>query len=280
MRDDLGDRMKMYEAAESGRRFMPLVPIIARLDGRCFSAFTRGMERPFDRALAYAMHDTTEYLVRESEACCGYTQSDEITLAWYSMSAKSQVFFDGRIQKMVSVLASACTGHFTAFARECLPGKSDSLPMFDCRAWPVPTLQEATNAFLWREWDATKNAISSAASAHYSHRELCGKNGRQKQEMLHAKGVNFNDYPAWFRHGLWVVRRRTRRTFTAAEIEQLPAQHEARSNPDLVVERQSYERHVEPRLSQILNGKEFLFGGAEPMPVADHVAPTAGTTAN
>ena len=59
MNDALGDRMKSYEMAEAGRRFMPLLPILARIDGRCFSAFTAGMERPYDTGMADAMIATT-----------------------------------------------------------------------------------------------------------------------------------------------------------------------------------------------------------------------------
>lgn len=33
MSDDLGDRMKMYEGMEAGRRLMPLLPVLARIDG-------------------------------------------------------------------------------------------------------------------------------------------------------------------------------------------------------------------------------------------------------
>ena len=41
MRDDpLGDRMKEYEQMEAGRKTLPRLPVIARLDGRNFSAFT------------------------------------------------------------------------------------------------------------------------------------------------------------------------------------------------------------------------------------------------
>jgi hypothetical protein len=53
--DELGDRMKAYEAAETGRVFDAMLPIYARMDGRSFSRFTRGMERPFDQRLALAM---------------------------------------------------------------------------------------------------------------------------------------------------------------------------------------------------------------------------------
>jgi tRNA(His) guanylyltransferase len=42
MSESLGDRMKLYESAEAGRRLMPLLPVIARLDGRAFHNFVRG----------------------------------------------------------------------------------------------------------------------------------------------------------------------------------------------------------------------------------------------
>jgi len=94
-----GDRMKLYESAEAGRRLMPLLPAFARIDGRGFSRFTRDMARPFDVRLSRLMIDTTRLLVEEGGARVGYTQSDEISLMW---DAEHQTFFDGRIQKMTS----------------------------------------------------------------------------------------------------------------------------------------------------------------------------------
>src|SRR5579859_8052697 len=104
--DSLGDRMKMYESIESDRRFMPLLPIVARMDGVGFSKFTRGMNRPYDQRMSEAMVETTKQLVKMTGAVCGYTQSDEITLAWYSQDLKSQVWFDGRVMKMIGALAA------------------------------------------------------------------------------------------------------------------------------------------------------------------------------
>lgn len=72
-RDALGDRMKAYEARESERRFLPMLPVYARIDGRNFSSFTHGMERPFDRRMTEAMLLTTEALVEETHARIGYT---------------------------------------------------------------------------------------------------------------------------------------------------------------------------------------------------------------
>ncbi len=64
--DALGDRMKRYEAVEADRRFMPLLPVLARMDGRAFHQFTRGMERPFDATFSGIMVETAKFLVEET----------------------------------------------------------------------------------------------------------------------------------------------------------------------------------------------------------------------
>lgn len=267
MTDALGDRMKEYEMAEAGRRLLPLVPVMARIDGRSFSAFTRDFARPYEPWLSQLMVDTTLHLARETGAVCGYTQSDEITLCWYSDNRKSQTFFDGRTQKLCSVLAGMTTAFFmrALWNDSDIPDYSDRLPHFDCRAWSVPTLEEAANVFLWRELDATKNSISMAASCHYSHRELHGKHGGQMQEMLFQKGVNWNDYPPFFKRGTFVVRRKRLRKFTAEELEKLPPKHEARSNPDLMVERSDVSAIEMPPFGKVENRVGVVFFGEEPM---------------
>ena len=45
MTDDLGDRMKAYEAVEAQRRLDPTLPMLARLDGRSFSSLAIGANR-------------------------------------------------------------------------------------------------------------------------------------------------------------------------------------------------------------------------------------------
>jgi tRNA(His) 5'-end guanylyltransferase len=205
---------------------------------------------------------------------------------WYSDDYNSQVFFDGRIQKMNSVLASMCSVKFNQllqlFARRldtlCIDlskeaqykvalweVKAAKMPLFDSRVWPVPTLMEVVNTFLWREWDATKNAISQAASAYYSHKELDGKNGSEKQEMLFQKGANFNDYPDWFKRGTYIQRRKILKKFTTDEIDKLPLKHEARSNPDLMVERTEVREISMPILSKVINRVDVFFKGEEPL---------------
>ncbi|VTT99154.1 trna-his guanylyltransferase : Uncharacterized protein OS=Plesiocystis pacifica SIR-1 GN=PPSIR1_23574 PE=4 SV=1: Thg1: Thg1C [Gemmataceae bacterium] len=262
MTDGLGDRMKRYEAAEAGRRLMPLLPVLARLDGRAFHSFVRGLERPFDERLSRLMADTARFLVRATNSEVGYTQSDEITLAWVPAGFESQVFFDGRVQKMASVLAALCSAHFTRRLPGFLPAEyADRLPVFDARVWNVPTRDEAANTFLWRERDATKNSISMAARAHYDHSELHGKTGREMQELLFRKGVNWNDYPAFFKRGTYFRRETVRRPFTAIELADLPPRHAARTNPDLIVERSVVVDLAIPTLSRVRNRAGVLFGG-------------------
>lgn len=266
MQDELGDRMKLYEMAEAGRKCMPLLPIVARIDGRSFSRFTQGLERPFDRRLSGLMIDTVKFLVRETNAACGYTQSDEITLAWYASSFDSQILFDGRISKLVSVLASLTTVYFNHELPHRLPPEyADRLPHFDARVWNLPSLEEAANAFLWRELDATKNSISMAARAHFSHKQLDSKNGAEMRAMLLDKGVRWDDYPEFFKRGTYVQRRKTLRRFTTEELDKLPPMHAARKDPELMVERTDYVALELPPLGRVKNRVAVLFEGAAPV---------------
>lgn len=261
----LGDRMKVYEGIEAGRILMPLAPVLARLDGRAFHTFTRGLDRPYDQRLMKLMVETTQYLIEQTEALMGYTQSDEITLVWQADDIKSQILFDGRIQKMTSILAAMATAKFNQRLPEYLPKKASSLPLFDCRVWSVPSREEAANAFLWRELDATRNSVQMAGHAHFSHKALQGKSNAEVQDMLFKeKGINWNDYPASFKRGTWLQKRRVTRPFTTEEIEKLPQKHEARRNPDLKVERWEIRELAMPPFSQVSNRAEVIFAGADP----------------
>ena len=139
-KDDFGDRMKRYEAVETERYAMPLLPIYARIDGRCFSSFTQGMKRPYHERITRAMVETTKYLVEETHARIGYTQSDEISLVWQQDRYDSEVLFSGKVHKLVSVLASMATAKFNhvCLADETLRERTlQMLPVFDCRVFQV-----------------------------------------------------------------------------------------------------------------------------------------------
>lgn len=207
-KDDFGNRMKMYEAPSTSRRAFKGQPLIARLDGKSFHSFTRGLKRPYDTRLSTLMTSVMGELVDRLQCSVGHTQSDEITLAWFADStSKTEYAYGGRFQKMDSVIAATCTALFNRGLASALPEKANELPVFDCRSFVVPNLLEAYHTFLWRQQDCTKNAISMAAQSMFSHKSLQGQNGSQMQERMFSEaGVNFNEYPAFFRRGTFARR--------------------------------------------------------------------------
>lgn len=263
-KDDFGDRMKAYEAQETERYFIPLLPIYARLDGRSFHTFTRGFDRPYDVNFSGVMASVCSFLVEETHATVGYTQSDEISLCWIVKDIKSEAFFNRRIFKLCSVLAGLASAKFNQRAHVYWPAKvCDLTPCFDCRVYTLPNEVEACNCFLWREQDATKNAISAAAQSVFSHKELHGKHAGEMQEMLFTKGINFNNYPDFFKRGSYF----NRQTF----LQQLPEEtrmkipEKKRPAAGHMVERSEVRKMVLPILSKIENRIDVLFHGAEPI---------------
>jgi len=222
----LGDRMKGYEAPSTTRKAFKGQPLIVRLDGKSFHTYTKGLSRPYDERLSWCMEHTMLSLVDRFQARVGYTQSDEITLAWYHAPHETPEYpFDGRFQKLESLLAAYCSVKFNHFTGLRLAGHSGE-PIFDARAFVVPNIKEAYHAFLRRQQDATKNAISMAAHTYFSHKSLQGQDGPTMQERLFSeKGINFNDYPAFFKRGVFGKRHKVLRELSPAELARIPEAH-------------------------------------------------------
>lgn len=262
-KDSFGDRMKKYEGMEADRILLPGLPICVRLDGRAFHTFTRGLDRPYDERLSVMMIETTKRLVEETHALIGYTQSDEISLIYAPAVSSEELLFGGRVSKLTSTLASIATAHFNEMRRDLLPQKG--IATFDCRVWSVPNKEEAVNCLLWRELDATKNSISMAASAYYSHKALQNKNSSQKQELLFQKGINWNNYPDFFKRGTYVKRVTSYRKLTHTELDKLPEKHQARLNPDMEYTRSDVIDIGMPIFSKVTNRVGVVFDGEFPI---------------
>jgi tRNA(His) 5'-end guanylyltransferase len=262
-KDSFGDRMKMYESQTTQTKLIPLLPVIARLDGKCFSKFTKDLKRPYDERLSKLMIETTKYMVAETNANCAYTQSDEITLCWYNPDPKSNGNYNGKIFKIITDLSAMCSVFFNEKLAEYLPEKVGKRPRFDCRVWNVPNEIEAVNVFIWREQDATKNSISMAAQSFYSHKQLHKKNGSEKQEMLFQKGVNWNDYPTFFKKGTYIQKKVRTGKMTIDEIDKLPLKHNARKKPELEIKRTFIEELDLPPLSKVYNKIDVILYGKD-----------------
>jgi tRNA(His) 5'-end guanylyltransferase len=211
------------------------------------------------------MIETTQHLVEHTGALIGYTQSDEITLIFYHEDLKSQMWFDGREQKMVSQLGAQATLAFNKSARKLLPDFVDRDPTFDARVFQVPNKVEAVNTLVWREWDATKNSISMAASHYFNHRELQSKNADDKLNMLRSVGINWSDYPPAFKRGTYVKRALERVIYTLEELAALPPKHRARTHPDEPVIRHRLRVLEVPPITKIQNRVAWVFDGEEPV---------------
>ena len=253
--DSLGDRIKSYEELSTSRQLMPNCPVYARIDGRAFHTFCRGLEKPFSRGFIEVMKETCKFLVEETNACIGYVQSDEISLGWENIDKAP---FGGRVQKLESNLASLASAKFVQYIVSITPDFKGPLeydyktkeeyrearaeyckvsndnrrmsikidktpPSFDCRVFNVPTMTELANCFLWRENDAIKNSITGMALSFFSHNQIQGKSGEEKIDMMKEKGYDFyRDTEPAFLRGTFFHRELYRRVLTDEEVARIP----------------------------------------------------------
>ena len=192
----LGDRIKEYEAITNIKLIRKL-PVIMRLDGRKFSTFCRGLQKPWDQRLNDVMAETAIALCQEIQgAQCAYIQSDEITILITDLeNINTEAWFGYRIQKMTSVGASIATDAFLKQIGEKIPEKYKSAIAFDCRVFNVPSIQEVLNVFLWRQQDAVRNSKLSLGQSLFSHSQLQGVSSRDVATMAHGQhGINWANH--------------------------------------------------------------------------------------
>jgi len=226
MKDELGNRMKMnYE-----NRTRILLPrrtyTIIRVDGKAFHTYTRGCERPFDNGFIHDMDETAKYLCKNIQGVkMGFVQSDEISILMTDFDKlDTDAWFDGNIQKIVSVAASMATAKFNQlrwirYFNEKYNNTTNEfgwvwvmnaaklkLAEFDVRTFTIPLKTEVMNYFIWRQQDTVRNSISSVAQSLYSNRELQGKNSNEQQEMIFQKGINWNDYDSTLKRGRFIFK--------------------------------------------------------------------------
>lgn len=216
--DSLGDRMKENYENRAKTFLVRRMPVIIRLDGKAFHTFTKGLKKPYDEIFHNTMNATMKYLCENIQGCkLGYTQSDEITLLLTDFDTlTTDAWFDYNVQKICSVSASMATMAFNKFLRNNFNAvdldadleyakmlfKKLDCAMFDSRCFNIP-IEEVTNCFIWRQQDATRNAIQMLGQCNFSHKELHNKSCNDIQDMLMTqKGINFNDMPTEFKRGV------------------------------------------------------------------------------
>jgi len=195
MKDALGDRIK--NQYEDRTRFM--LPrrtyTILRCDGKAFHTLTRGCNKPYDHGLADAMNRAATALCEEAQGSCfAYIQSDEISVLLQDFATPTtDAWFDGNVQKIVSVAAAVVS---ESFSREF-----ERTAHFDARVFTIADRVEVSNYFIWRQKDAERNSLSMLCQSHFSHKELQGKGRTAQHEMLHDKNINWDALPTEQKRG-------------------------------------------------------------------------------
>lgn len=294
--DELGIRMKAYEAQTTKTTLMPSLPVYARIDGRAFHTFCRGLKKPFCYELVDTMQEVTRFLVEETHAQLGYVQSDEISLCWLDI-AKAP--FDGKLFKLQSVLASLATSKFVnyinyryntynvlesakveyagskaieSFIQSMIDGIPNwgqlynkcqkIIPSFDCRVFQLPNEMELANTFVWREIDAVRNSVSMLAQANFSHKELQGKDRKAMLTMLEEKGIRWNELRDDLKRGAYFKRVLVKKELDDETWNKIPDDKKPESR---MVTRSEIQRYDIPEMKNVANKVGVYFYDAEPI---------------
>ena len=295
--DELGTRIKRLEAQTTKTTLMPGLPVYARIDGRAFHTFCRGLKKPFCYELVETMQEVTKFLVEETHAQLGYVQSDEISLCWLDIDKAP---FDGKLFKLQSVLASLATSKFVnyinykyntynvlkaakveyagskaieLFLQDMIDGipnweqlydKCQKLnPSFDCRVFQLPNEIELANTFVWREIDAVRNSVSMLAQANFSHKELQGKDRKAMLTMLEEKEIRWNELRDDLKRGAYFKRVLVNKELDDKTWNKIPIKNRPESR---TVVRSEIQRYNIPEMKNIANKVGVYFYEEQPIP--------------
>lgn len=195
----LGGQLKTLENQQN-QYLSTFLPIYARLDGKAFSKFTKGMQRPFDHTLnVLILDEICKELLETTNASLIYRQSDEISIFW---DRKDNLDFSGRKDKWVGELAGLTSTLMMKYTCKYFPEKVDKNPRFDCRILNVDN-NTAADFFMWRQNDCIKNSVSQMSSAYFSHKSLLGVSTNQRKVMLNDIGKPWDDLKDRYKFGVF-----------------------------------------------------------------------------
>lgn len=196
---ELERRMLEYRS-KTDYRLLKEQPVIVMVDGHSFSKLIKNKyKKPFDPEFINLMNKTAEQSISEIQNCkFAYVQSDEISFFIDSRKDEVAPYFDYRLCKLQSIIASKVTKIFNDLKPKCLCE-------FDCKAWNVPTDNDVYAHFLWRQNDCIRNSISQAAQTYIPENELLNLNiDQQLEKLLIQKGIDWNSYDPGMKYGRFV----------------------------------------------------------------------------
>jgi len=164
-----------------------------------FSRLTERLaEKPFDTGFHAKMVTTASALLESLQATYVYTESDEIS----ALLPRESELFDREVEKLVSLSAARASATLSLALGEAVE--------LDARLWVGASEDAVVDYFMWRQADAARCALNGWAywtlrregtSARAASAKLEGAYVADKNELLFARGINFNAVPAWQRRG-------------------------------------------------------------------------------
>lgn len=248
--EELGTRMKRYEA-KLNSKILPSESFIIRLDGRSFSKFTKKFNKPFDIVFIKSMCKTMMDLVEEFHPQTGYMHSDEITLIFDSKysneeynkmlklykNCKNKIkihMFNGRIQKILSLISSFCSIRFNYHLNNIIEPIADKYDksfimlvksykqIFDARIliFNETDKHEILNHQIWRSiYDCERNSISTYAHTYFGTKKIMNKTCLDMIEMLKEKNIDWiKDIPMFIKHGIYCKKILVEKEFNGKKI--------------------------------------------------------------
>lgn len=198
---EISARQTALEAEETARNLPPGSPVLARLSLVNFRLLNQRLNRPYDERFAHVMAETACYLLARTQATVAFQHGDEISLLFPNEVQGVPLIFGGRTQKLCSTLASACTAKFAQQMGVSLPAQAEWLQTFDAKVWSVPSREDATMYFDWRQMMALRVSAQALGALHFSPEELAGKSPVRGMRKLELKGVDLTQYPKSFFQG-------------------------------------------------------------------------------
>lgn len=190
-------------------RLLPNSYAIAMVDGRSFSKhIKKRFGLPFDETFISLMNESAKFVCEETEGCIlAFVQSDEASFLFRDTDSdgiEKGSFFSYRLSKMTSVIASMMTAKFN----DMFPPDISSHPLatFDCKAWNVPTLNDAYAWFLYRQRDCVRNSKQAVAQSVLPHAILEGLDTDAQIRLAAEHSSDWNGFPDGQKQGRLVYR--------------------------------------------------------------------------
>ena len=179
--------------------------IILRLDGRSFHSLSKflNLDKPYDCDFLKLMAKISVDLFNEFSPLFIYTFSDEINVLL------NKIPFNGRIEKINSVIASFTASSFTYH----LNNELHKPVAFDSRIIPI-TDKYIYSYFKWRQDEAWRNCVNAYGinflKSKYSSKEANDKIRGLKlsdiHELLFQNGINLNNIETYKKRGIAIYR--------------------------------------------------------------------------